>query len=172
MLAAFSMRLGVQVMPRPPRYTAAFAGIRYLRRNTLGPRIARFLGIPMKKITEQEFLHRLETLDEETLQFMASYAAERRKLIKVSTLISTVLASIAGLVLAVSYIFPGINDVLIAVGSTVIGAAVGALGIWERKREEIRLLSRLVSESRIGESSTDSGRKRELIERFLKAEGL
>ena len=126
----------------------------------------------MTKISEQEFLRRLETLDEETLQFMASYTAERRKLIKVSTLITSVLASVAGLTLAINYVLPNISEVLIGVGASVIGSLVAGLGFWERKREEKRLLERLLRESKIGETNTSSGRKRELIERFLKAEGL
>ncbi|QHF52610.1 hypothetical protein [Pseudomonas sp. S49] len=125
----------------------------------------------MVDISEQELIRRLELMDEETLIFISKYSQDRRKLAKTSTLISTAIATIAGFALSVSSFFPGSNTILIGVISIVLGAVVAGLGLWERQREEMRLISQALKES-AGAKNPNAERKKELIEKFLKAEGL
>lgn len=127
----------------------------------------------MSEVSERELLRRLETLDEETLHLISTYALARRRLVRVSTIVSALIASIGGLALVASFFFPGSSPKLVGIGSIVLGAIIAGLGIWERKREEFRLISQLLSESRYSAPATlGAERKRQLIEQFLKAEGL
>lgn len=127
----------------------------------------------MSEITEKEFLRRLDSLDEETLMFLSRYAEERRRMAKTSTWISALIASVAGFALTVGSFFPESSKVIVVIISVVLGAAVGTLGIWERKKEEQRLIKRLLRESLHEPSETPyESRKRELIKKFLEAEGL
>lgn len=126
------------------------------------------------KITEAEFLRRLESLDEDTLNFLAKYSSGRRRLARTSTLVSTLIASVTGLALAVTYVFPYFEFEVVSALSILIGVLSVWFSIWEREREENRLISRLLKESSAPDGPENNvwKKKRDLVEQFLKAEGL
>lgn len=112
-------------------------------------------------------------LDEKTWRSLSRYSSERRKFAKTSTIVSTLIASILGLALTVSAIFPQSSVALVAVVSTILGALVAWFSFWERHKEERRLITHLLGDENLGsQEAIDPNLAREIIERSLWAEDL
>lgn len=105
--------------------------------------------------------------------FLSKYSKEKRRFASASTLVSALIASVAGFGIAAAFFFPNLDKTLLASLAALFGSLVAVISLWERRREELRLITICLKEARseakgVGEDS----RKKELIEQFLKAEGL
>lgn len=128
----------------------------------------------MTILKKEEFLRRLEDLDEETLSFLSEYAEERQKSASIQAIVTGVLGSIAGLAFVASHYFPQASEIMIGIAATVVGALVGAYGFFGKRQAEAELIRRALRQSALygKEGAPLSTSKKRLIERYIKAEGL
>lgn len=122
--------------------------------------------------SKEEFVVRLEKLDEETLLFLSKYAEERQRTSGLITTVTGVIGSIAGAALAVSYALPKLTIESIAIISALIGAVTAIFAIVGRRRSDAKLIQDILRHAERASKANDLESKRALIERFLKAEGL
>lgn len=122
--------------------------------------------------TKEEFIIRLESLDKETLYFLSNYAEQRRRTSNLLGTITAVIGSIAGAALLFSYALPNLNQEILALAAAVVGSIVAVGAVTARKREDDKLILEILRRAEIPAKEDNDSGKRELIERFLKAEGL
>lgn len=122
--------------------------------------------------TKEEFIIRLESLDKETLYFLSRYAEQRRRTSNLLGTVTAVIGSIAGAALLFSYILPRLDQEILAVVAAAVGSVVAVGAVKARKREDDKLILDILRRAEITAKEENDSGKRELIERFLKAEGL
>lgn len=89
----------------------------------------------------------IEKADVADLVLIAKYTNQKKKLQKAQVFISSIIATMAGAAIVSSYLFPELDNIWIAVGSVIFGVIIVSLSFWQRKKEEMELLSRLLRES-------------------------
>lgn len=122
--------------------------------------------------TKEDFIIRLENLDKETLYFLSKYAEQRRRTSNLVGTITAVIGSIAGAALLFNYALPHLNDELLATIAALVGSLVAISAVTTRKRADDKIIREILLRAEIASRIKDDSGKRELIERFLKAEGL
>ncbi|MBO9828453.1 hypothetical protein J7373_09365 [Xanthomonas sp. A2111] len=122
--------------------------------------------------SKEEFIIRLENLDKETLYFLSKYAEERRRTSNLVGTITAVIGSIAGAVLLLNYALPHLNDEILVAAAGIAGSLVAVAAVMTRKREDDKVIRKILLRAEVANKINGDNGKRELIERFLKAEGL
>ncbi|MCG6214719.1 hypothetical protein [Vibrio furnissii] len=106
------------------------------------------------KNLEKEVLEHLNKLDVETLSILEKYSEEHAKSQRVQTLISTVIATIAGAAVTSTYVFPDLDTTIVGGASAVFGVVLAYFALRERRKEHSELI-RSILEKDINLSSID-----------------
>jgi len=122
--------------------------------------------------TREEFIVRLESLDNETLFFLSKYAEEKRRTSNFVGTVTAVIGSVAGAILLFNFALPHLNEKILTVIAGILGSFVAIAALMARKREDDKLIREILRRAEVADRSNDVSGKKELIERFLKAEGL
>ncbi|WP_016954360.1 hypothetical protein [Catenovulum agarivorans] len=117
---------------------------------------------------ENDVLRKLNDLDVETLNLLEKYAEEHAKALRAQTLVSTVIASIAGAAATSAFVFPEIDKLLLGISSTIFGVLLGFLALRERRKEHSELIRKILDTELGIDSLGELELKKRKIEKIVK----
>jgi len=98
-------------------------------------------------IDTEQFVANVKNAKTEELVFIAKLFSEKKKLRKIQVIISSALATVAGAAIFTAYLFPELSLTYVAIGSCIFGLATVTISFWQHRKEEGKLLSRLIKEN-------------------------
>lgn len=121
---------------------------------------------------EADLIDLLEKIDKKTLYFISRRAEERRRnSVWIATTTATI-GTVAGAAIIFNSALPHLNQEVLGILSGIVGCVVAISAVISRKRDDDKRIRELLLKALILENGVEEQSKRDLIERFLKAEGL
>ena len=96
------------------------------------------------RINIDQFKENITKANAKDLVFIAKYSKQKKKYQKAHVFITSIIATMTGAAISLSYVFPGLEKETVTIASIFAATLTVTISYWQRKKNEDHLISKLL----------------------------